>query len=174
MKKLTLLLCLLALFGCKKGLTVTFDISQDISFSIPPASVLPLGLSMLPPFAVQTNWSQTFANNKTAQNQLKTLYLKTMTLTITNPPSQTFNFVKSLDFYISSPNQSQTEFAWDDNIPSDVGSTLNMNCTDNDLSPYAKSEAFQLSAQYAQQKSTSDTIYITAHTVFSATAYLIK
>jgi len=170
---IVLILGVLISEGCKKNpLDVNFTVTDSEQFTIPPNSSLGL-LSIITPAFSTNSWSGTYSTNNTDKNHLKSLKLKSLTLTITAPSGKTFGFLKSIDIYIQGANQPDTKIASIDNIPANAGSTLTLNTEDVDLSPYAKGDSFTLKVDSTPQSSNTDNVDVTSNEVFDVTASVL-
>ncbi len=129
------------LSGCKK-LGVNFGINHQANFRVESSSPLNLPFEVGTP-DVTTNSSQQFDNNNTAANLIKEIKLEELKLTITNPSSKTFSFLKSIHIYISTDSNDEIELAGLDNIVS-TAQTITLNPTTQDLSKYVKASSYKL------------------------------
>jgi len=159
--------------GCNKNaLDANFTVTDTETFTIPPTSGISLLPIITPPFSTNS-WSGTYSTNKTDKDHLKSLKLKSLTLTITNPPGKGFGFLKSIDIYIQAPNQPDTKIATIDNIPANAGGTLTLNTLDVDLTPYAKADNFTLKINSTPQSSNPDNVDVKSDAVFDVTASVL-
>lgn len=138
---LAALLFTLVLSGCKK-LAVNFAINHQATFHVASSAPVSLPFEAGTP-EVTTNSSQQFENNHTAPNLIKEIKLQELTLTITNPTSKTFSFLKSIHIYISTDSNDEIELASLDNI-STTAQTISLNCTAENLEKYVKASAYKL------------------------------
>jgi len=162
------ILCAACLFGCKKDLNVSFNVSQSTSFTIPPSSPLSI-LNLVSP-SINTNWQQDFSNNNANVNKIVSMNLTDLQLVITSPSGQTFGFLQSISIYISAPGLSSVEIAQLNPVPANSGSTLSLDCDNVDLSAYAKQSSFTLTFNTTTDQSTSSSINITANMTFHIVA----
>jgi hypothetical protein len=170
---LVFILGLSILSACKKNsLDANFNVTDSENFTIPPNSILSLPPIITPPFATST-WQGDFSNNNTDRNHIKQLKLKTLTLTITNPPGKTFGFIKSIDIYIQSSNLPDTKIAYIDNNPTTAGQVIHMNCIDVDISAYAKADNFSLKVSSTPQQSNTDNVDVRADMSFNVVASVL-
>lgn len=132
---------ILALSGCRK-LGVNFAINHQANFRVEAASPLNLPFEVGTP-DVTTNSSQQFDNNNTAANLIKEIKLEELKLTITNPTSKTFSFLKSIHIYISTNSSDEIELASLENIAS-TAQTISLNCTTQNLDKYVKASSYKL------------------------------
>jgi hypothetical protein len=170
---LILFVCVGLMAGCAKStLDANFNVKDSENFTIPPNSLLSLPPILTPPFAT-SSWQGDFSNNNTDKAHLKSLKLKSLLLTITNPPGKTFGFIKSIDIYIQAPNLADTKIAFIDNNPSNAGSTINMNVVDVDIAAYAKSDHFTLKVVSTPQATNTDNVDVKADMSFNVIASVL-
>jgi hypothetical protein len=139
-------LCLLLLTasGCRKldRLTV-FTMPYSTTVTIPATSAINLPFNILTP-EITTNSQQTFESNNTRKDLVEEIFLRKLHLTITDPTNGNFNFLNSINIYISSPNVSETRIAWKDNIPENNANSLQLEATAADLQSYIAADKFTL------------------------------
>lgn len=107
MKKILPVLFLLALLaapGCKKARElINFQITDSQSFTVPAALSVPIGgLYPLPSRTVPSTARTAYASKGTTTDLVENVNLQEMTLTITAPPGQNFDFLRRIELYISS------------------------------------------------------------------------
>ena len=158
-------------FSCKKiDQILTFTISDKSDFTIPASSSAGLPFSIPTP-AVTSNSSEAFANNNTDANHVKNIYLEELSLNITSPSGQTFDFVKSIHIYISTKSAAEIELAGIDNVPSNV-QTITLTPTQSALDAYLKSESYTLRTEVVTQALVSQDVSVEADSRFKVTAKL--
>ena len=142
---LTAIILLTGLFSCKKiaeSLT-EFDITYHSSATIPATISLNVPFDIpLPP--VTTNTEEEFENNNTHKDLVKEIYLKTLELTVTDPADGDFGFLRNIEIYISADGLREKKIAWKLNIPDNVGGTLELETTSDDLKEYLFKDKFKL------------------------------
>jgi hypothetical protein len=96
-------LLLLGSIGCKKILNLlTFQVSDSSSFTVPGTPFVPPGVSLsIPGVSVPTSAQSTYKNNNTSADYVQDVTLDKLTLTVTNPSTQNFDFLKSISIYIA-------------------------------------------------------------------------
>ncbi|UYZ62469.1 hypothetical protein [Hymenobacter weizhouensis] len=111
MKKTFFLLPLLAflalLTGCEKVLgLLEFNVEDSQTITV-PASVpfLPGQVVALAPVTVSSTSKSTYSNNGTSADYVQDVTLDKLTLTITAPQGQNFDFLKRIEIYISTNAQ---------------------------------------------------------------------
>jgi hypothetical protein len=152
MKRLLIIMGLVAMLAsCKKldKLTI-FDLKFSSSFSIPS---VPQNLVLdIPVNNVPINSSSAFKENNTLPNLIEEVKLKKLSLNITSPAGQGFDFISYIRVYISGKNLPEVEIANRYDIPENVGSTLDLNTLDVDLTEYAKLDSVNLRVNTATIK----------------------
>ena len=99
---LLLPLLLLGTIGCKKLVSLlNFKINDSTNFTIPATGPLVNTVLTLPGIAVSSNSSSTYAGNNTTADYVQDVTLDQLTLTTTDPGTQTFDFLKSISLYIA-------------------------------------------------------------------------
>lgn len=106
-KTLALLLLLpLLLFGassCEKlADLLSFKVNDSTNFTIPATGPLLGTVLTLPGVTVSSTSSSTYAGNNTTADYVQDVTLDKLTLTTTDPATQTFDFLKSVSIYIAS------------------------------------------------------------------------
>ena len=138
---ITAILFVVILSGCKK-LGVNFALNHQTTFRVESSSPLNLPFETATP-DVTTNSSQQFENNNTTSNLIKEIKLEELKLTITNPSSKTFSFLKSVQIFISTNASDEIELASLDNIAS-TAQTLSLICTSQNLDKFVKASSYKL------------------------------
>jgi len=160
-------------FSCKKDLaTLNFNLSYQVSFTIPATTGINLPVSVPTP-DVTTNSSQQFKNEGTNASLVSSVTLNSLKLTITNPSGQTFTFLKSVQIYLSAPGLSEKEVAFINEVPNNPGNSLNLNVTGEDLSGFIKSNTFSMRMQVIIDQTLLQDITVQANMDFAVTAKLL-
>lgn len=172
MKKLYIIfaLGLLTVFGCDKAdELLTFEIKHSSSVTV-ENNVVPFDPPMsMPTPPVTTNSEQKFSSNNTSKDKVKDIKLKELTLTITDPPSKTFSFLKEIYIYISTNSNNEMQIASKTDIPKDAQS-IELKTTDKNLDEYVKAEEFDLRTEVVTRELISDDVTIDMDMVFEVTA----
>jgi len=152
----------------KKLLTFEIDNSQTITLD----TGLPLNSSVVSlPMDVTTNSEDEFKSNNTRAEFVKDVNLKTFNLTIINPPTQDFSFLKDAYVYISLPdNTNEVLLAYRENIPDDIGNTMELYSTNEKLDKYVKAPSFKVRTKTTFDKSITSEITLRADMKFNVTA----
>ena len=100
--RLLLPLLLLGAIGCQKLVNlINFKIDDSTNFTIPATGVLTTTALALPGIAVSSHASSTYAGNNTTADYVHDVTLDQLTLSTTEPSTQTFDFLKSISIYIA-------------------------------------------------------------------------
>ncbi len=166
---LALLICSTS---CKKiDQLLTFTISNEDSITIPASSPLNLPIDFLTPNNT-TNSSEAFSSNNTDANHVKNIYLKSLVLTITNPSNQNFNFLKSINIYISTDSSNEILLASLNTIPQNVNS-IALIPTSAALDTYVKASSYNLRTQITTDQNLSQDVTVKADSKFQVTAKVL-
>ena len=129
MKKIAVVLAVvMGLFGgCKPisnltAITVDLDYTQQVqmpavsgyAYGTPLPAEFTVGLDAIP---VPTNSAADLSQYHTSANNLTSVMLKSMNLQITAPTGQNFDFLDSIQIYLSGTGLTQQLMAYDYNIP---------------------------------------------------------
>ncbi|OWP64372.1 hypothetical protein CDA63_04890 [Hymenobacter amundsenii] len=173
MKKLLflapLLVAALLLGSCKKIdklLTFYIEDSQSVKISggFPLGQVVPLT-----PVSVTTRSEEKFKNENTNANLVKDVKLDRLTLTISDPNSENFDFLQSINIYISTNQSNKILLASQDNVPTGVN-TIQLTPTTQKLDIYVKASSYTLSTEAKIRKPISRDITIRTDSRFKVTA----
>jgi hypothetical protein len=167
--KIFLLLLAGLVFGCKSiDKLLTFTVTDQTSFRVESTSPLNLPFEILTP-DVTTNSSQKFENNNTTSALVKDVKLEELRLTITNPSTKTFSFLKSVYIYISTTQSDEIQLAYLDNISS-TNSTITLITTQEKLDKYVKSSSYKLRTKIVTSESLSQPVDVRVDLKFKVTA----
>jgi hypothetical protein len=159
-------------FGsCKKlEQLVTFTITNESNITINSSSPVNLPFNVISP-NVTTNSSQQIKNNNSDVNLVKDIRLESLQLTITNPASQTFDFLQSIHIYISTNSSNEIELAYLDNIPPSVN-TIGLISTQQKLDSYVKANSYNLRTEVVTKQILTQNVDIKIDSKFKVTANL--
>lgn len=161
---------LIGINSCKKIRELkTFEIDYSTEFEIPSSSIFG-GLVQTPAKRVETNTSSSLEDQGTKAKWVKTVYLNKMSGTITNPSNEDFNFLESIEVYISAEGLSEIKMAYNDNIPQDVN-TIKLYPTPNcDLKEFLLKDAINI--RTIAKASNSRAVTVKADLTFEVEAQL--
>lgn len=163
------LLFLLVAVGCEKIdklLTFYIEDSQNIKVS----GGFPLGqLVPLTPLTVPTRSDEKFSNEGTRADLVKNVSLNRLTLTITDPSSENFDFLRRIEIYISTDSNDQILLASLPQVPQGV-KTITLNPSNAVLDKYIKAKSYTLTTKAEIGKPISSDITLRCDTRFKVTA----
>ena len=155
--------------GCKaidKLLTFYVEDTENIQI----AASFPVGVvTPLSPVAVPTQSKQTFQNNNTRADLVKDVSLNQLTLTIADPTSENFDFLRSIDIYISTNASDQILLASLDKVPQGVQS-ITLTPTNARLDSYLKADSYTLTTKATVARPITRDITIRSASRFKVTA----
>jgi len=176
MKRLTgvlVLLVVISLFSCnaiKKLQQFYINYSTQAVF---PANVpVNLPITVYSP-ELPTNSSQVFQNNNTNAGLIQSIKLNSLSLVITSPSGQTFSFLQNVSIYISFDSLPEVEIASKQNIPANVGDTLNLDVTGTDLESYIKANEIKLRVSGTTDQLVTTNVNVTVNAQFFVQANLL-
>ncbi len=168
---LVMVFLLAGLSSCKKikeSLT-EFDITYHNSATI--AATVPLNVPFdIPLPSVTTNTEEEFENNNTHKDLAKEIHLKTLELTVTDPADGDFGFLRNIEIYISADGLREKKIAWKLNIPDNIGGTLELETTSEDLKEYLFADKFKLRVRVTTDRLITRDYDIDIKTVFHVKA----
>jgi hypothetical protein len=170
---LTILLPLALLFGCQDvDNLLTFTISHETSFTVENSAPLNIPIPLTTP-DITTNSSQEFDNHNTRADLVKDVKLEQVKLTITDPSSKTFSFLKSIHVYISTDSNNEIDLAYLENI-SGTSNTIDLETTDQKLDTYIKASTYKLRTSVVTKEALTEDIDIKMNIKFKVTADPLK
>jgi hypothetical protein len=159
----------IGLSGCKK--ITEFKVENSTSFVIPQTAAI--GVPLPSNMSVPTSSSFQFQNNGTDAKHVKEVKLDELTLTITQPTTEDFGFLKSIHIFISADGLQEIELAYLDDVPTNAGNSIDLITTGAVLDEYLKKEEYQLRVQTVTDELLSQDITIRADMVFNVRAKLV-
>lgn len=158
------------LISCDKiDKLLTFNVSDTAVFTIPSSTGINLPLSIPVP-TITSSASKTFENNNTHASLVKNVVLQDLKLTIQNPSSKTFKFLKSIEIYISAPGEKEVLLATLYDIPTTAGNSISLNSAENKLDAYLKKDSYSISTLVEVREVPGENVTVKADMRFSVTA----
>ena len=171
LKIIVFLLGSISIVSCKKiDQLLTFTISNQSNITINGSSPVNIPFNISSP-GITTNSSAQFQTNNTNAAHVKDIRLKSLQLTIINPPSQTFAFLQSIHIYISTSTSNEIELASLDNI-STTANSLALIPTQSKLDDYIKAPSFNLRTSIVTRQLLTQNVDISIDSKFNVTATL--
>jgi hypothetical protein len=147
---------------------LTFYIDQEETIKI--ESNFPVGVVLpLSPIPVATNSEETFKNNKTRAELVKDVSLDKLVLTISDPSSENFDFLRSIEIYLGNDQGEETMIAYLNEMPKGVNS-ITLKSTNAKLDKYIKGDTYTVRTRAAIAKPLTRDIAIKAAMRFKVTA----
>ena len=170
MKKVTFIciLSFLSIIGCKKiGQLLTFEISNSENITIPASGLL--SVPIISPVPVTMHSEETFESNNTNANLVKDVSLKSLTLTITDPAAENFNFLESITIFIGTDQNDKVLLASLDTIPTGV-SIIQLISGKARLDKYIKASSYTLYTEVTIRSNVTKQLTVRADSKFKVTA----
>jgi hypothetical protein len=167
-KLLIVLFAIFSLMGCKKVHLTTFNITNSTEFVVPSAT--PIGIFSLP---VQTSSQNSFSSQGTDASHLQEVSLDKLSLTITSPTNQTFDFLDKVHIYISATGQTEQEIAYLDPIPHNGAVAIDLTTTGIALVEYIKQNTYSLRISTTTNRLLTQDVKIKADMTFKVKAKLL-
>ncbi|MEZ5023467.1 MAG: hypothetical protein R2728_09445 [Chitinophagales bacterium] len=146
------------------------EFNQEVS--IPSSTVINLPIN-IETEDTETNSETTFEINDTKKDLVEEILLKQIDLTITSPSNKNFDFLKSVSIYISAEGLEELKVAWLDEVPDNVGNTLDLEKTNSDLKEYIKKDEFKLRLNTTTDQIITTNYDINIHTIFKVDANIL-
>lgn len=134
----------LVVAGCKEVDKLTqFSMDYSNNVTIPSSSGVNLPFSVFTP-PTETDSESKFEVNDTRKDLIEEIMLTELELTLTSPSDGDFSFLESIRIFIEADGLDGKEIAWNEDVPDNVGNTLQLNTSNSDLQAYIKKESFRL------------------------------
>ncbi|WP_194766949.1 hypothetical protein [Tamlana sp. I1] len=144
LKLTTVFILLTIVFGCDKIDELTqFNMVYNEQVVIKSNAVVDLPFNAFTP-EISSNSESTFENNNTGKNLIEYIELKKMTLEIDGPDHGNFDFLNTIDVYISAEDEPEVKISWKENIEANGSRVLELDTSSDDLKNYLKKDNFTL------------------------------
>jgi hypothetical protein len=164
----SLVFSIVVLSGCKKlQELLTFEVSNSENIKIPASSII--SVPIIAPVPVTVNSQESFENNNTKANLVKDVTLKNLTLTITDPATENFNFLKTIKIFIGTGQDDKVLLASLDNVPTGV-STIQLISGNSKLDKYIKASSYTLYTEVTLRSNVANELTVRADSKFKVTA----
>jgi len=157
------------LAGCKK--LVSFKMDFDDTVTIPANSIINFPIDIVAQENT-TNSEQQFSNNGTGTNLISKVVLNRMDLSIKNPTTANFNFLKSVQIYLSSPGLPEVLIAHREDIPATGLQELPLTCENTDLKDYIKKATYSVRVKAVTDEALTQNTDVNVHSQFQVDAGL--
>lgn len=141
-----LTLCSILLFAISCDVVddlTKFDMAYDTSVEIKSTTAIDLPFNVFTP-DVETNSESEFAVNDTRKDLVEEVRLKNLKLDLSTPDDGDFSFLESIEIYISAEGLDEIQIASLNDIPEEIGNSLELDTSDMDLKEYIKKDHFNL------------------------------
>lgn len=160
-------------FSCDKIDDLTkFDITYNQEITIPSSSLISLPFSVFTP-ETTTNSASTFESNNTNKDLIEDIRLTALNLDILTPNDGNFNFLKSIEVFISSENFPERKIAWKENIEETNSSTLSLETLDEDIQEYIKEDTYTLRVETVTDETIKEDYKINIESVLFVDAKIL-
>ena len=142
MKRILLSLSILifAVCGCKIIDELThFDVDYNYTFTLLSFGGLNPNLD-IGASNIENSTESTFENNDTRKDLVERATLKKFNVKIVDPVNGNFSFVDKVEIFINTEVLDEKLIAWKNNIPNDIGNTLELETISNNLKKYLTSD----------------------------------
>ena len=141
-----LLFSITCLFSCDKIDELTqFNLDFESKVTVPASTGLNTPIVLFSP-EVTTNSETVFESNNTNKDLVEEIRLTALQLQISSPSGGDFGFLKSISISISADGLSDKQVAWDNDVSSSAGATLDLEVSSDDLKEYIKKDRFSIKA----------------------------
>ena len=174
-KSILLLLCSIFLFvtSCKEVDKLThFNMDYDSHTTIPATFGINLPIDVWTP-DIPTNSTTTFESNDTRKDLIEVIVLKKMKLTITSPESASWDFLKTIEIYISADGSEEKKIAWLENIPQNGAKVIDLETSSDDLKEYIKKDEYKLRTKTVTRQLISQDIEVDINASFYVDAKIL-
>lgn len=162
-----IVLTVVGLAGCKK--LVSFKMDFDDTVTIPANAVINIPIDIIAQENT-TNSEQEFSNNGTGTNLISKVVLNRLDLTIKNPVSANFNFLKSVQVYLSSPGLPEVLIAHREDVPATGLQELPLTCENTDLKEYIKKSTYSVRVKAVTDEAVTQNTDVNVHSQFQVDA----
>lgn len=159
--------------SCEKVKELTqFSIETNTEITIPATAGINFPIEFQTP-DVQTNSESTFENNDTRTDLIEEVRLDECNLSITSPSTGTFDFLKSVEIYISGDNLPEVLIAEKQDIQNGNGSEMSLDTTGEDLKEYLKNESYNLRVEVVTDQTIGSSYDINIESIFFVDAKIL-
>ena len=146
---------------------LTFYINEEATIVVD--SSFPIGLAPIAPVTVTTNSEDTFKNNKTQAELVKDVTLDKLTLSITEPEGENFDFLSKIEIYISSEGNDEVRIAYLETIPKGA-EEITLESTNAQLDKHIKGDSYSIRTKATLSEPVAQDTNIKANMRFKVTA----
>lgn len=157
----TITLFTFSLISCKKQ--KEFNVTNSTTFTVPSAnSAINLPMQITTPETTSNVQTKVDAEGSTSK-LIEQVILTELNLNINSPTNANFNFLNSIEIYISSPTQPEVLIAWQYSIPESNLTNLSLTTGNTNLKEYLKDSGLSLRTKIVTDKLVSYDLNVTAN-----------
>lgn len=176
-KKITIVMLLLTVVtvypGCKLLDKLTqFYMSYNTQLEVPAT----LGVNTpfnIPTPAITTNSKSEFSVHNTHKNLIDVINLRELNLTITDPSTQTFDFLKNIEIYMKAGNLPEIMIASLSDIPKNGLKSIQLQTVNDNLKDYIVQDSIQLRTKVTTRQLVAHKTTIAVHCRFWVNAKIL-
>lgn len=142
-----------------------FDIDYTETITIPASTGLNLPFN-LSDQELESNNSSTFENNNTNKDLIESAVLKQMQLNHRVPSNGDLSFINEITIFLEADGLPEIRIAWKENISDNVGKTIDLEVTDEDLKDYIKKDKLNIRVNSVTDEFLNDDHVIDVKTKF--------
>lgn len=167
------ILVVLFFVSCKKlGKRKEFDLNYTEDITIPANNtILSLPFDIRSP-ETTTNSNAEYKNQGTSSKLVESVTLSKLTLKVKSPQSENFDFLNSIEIYISSANTQETLLASKNNIPENGLKELDLDVCPTNLKNFLQDDSFILRVKTVTDKTIYYDLTITTDEILHVKARL--
>lgn len=146
-----------SMLGCG-ALPIYFDVQSEGKTTIQKGTLLEqlsagFGFDGFSSFDIAE--TQEFKNNNTQKDLVKEAKVKTLTMKITGPDSQNFDFLEEISFFVEAPGQTKKRIATK-TVPKGV-KEFTLDLDNVDLTPFIKADSIKITTEAKGKRPNNDT-----------------
>jgi len=149
-----------------------FNFEGDYLVNVPATPIASIPLEVITP-DIATHSDVLYSENKTRADLVDQVKLTALTLSVKNPVGGDLKFLKSVDIYVRAEGLPEARIAYKDNVPGDVGATLDLDVTGVDLKEYFKKDKYQLRIDAVSDQAVTENYGVNAHSTFAVHAKVL-
>lgn len=169
---LTGILALLSI-SCKKVSELTkFNLKYNTETTIEAGIGASLPFDIYTP-DIPTQTEDEFEGHNTGKNLIQSIQLKQLKLSVISPEDQNFDFLKSIEVYISTGEEPEIKAAWKNELPDAAVREIVLDCSNADLKPYLMSDKYKLRLKTTTDKVLNKDVKINISSTFQVDANVL-
>ncbi len=160
------------LSSCDKVDELThFTMKQETETTIPSTLHVNVPINVWTP-SIASNSTKTFESNNTHKNLIEEIILTNLELTISTEGAS-WDFMKSIEIYISADGVQETKIAWLYDIPQTGLKKLKLETSKDDLKAYIKMDYYKLRTKTVTRQIISKDINVKINSSFYVDAKIL-